>query len=146
MNTYQNTQNDSDTLEIMALEPGKTKVDAGTYTGVWGNLEINTTARRDGSERKDLIATVKVTNPEAGQPAELMQVFNLLRGKRGKAHFKKAVSSWLERDLTDEELSRFNKATVLNKPVICVYKTNQLGNGVVFDTYLPVKTDGPVAS
>ncbi|MEI8290607.1 MAG: hypothetical protein WCH99_14150 [Verrucomicrobiota bacterium] len=139
MPTQNQNIDNSDTLEIMPLEPTKTKAAEGKYAGRFTNMCIDNTPRRNGSARKDLLITVQVDNPGEGEPAELVQVFNLLSGKRGKSQFKKGISSWIKRDVSDAELNKFSKAIIMDKPVVCSYITNKLGNGVMFDTYLPVE-------
>lgn len=135
-NNNENTDN-GDTFEIVPLKPKKAKLDAGKYPGRFTKMAIDKTAKRDGSPRKDLILTVKLDKPKSGQPATLDQVFNLLPGKRGQSHFKSCMESFLQRDITDEELAKFDKNTVLNEQVVCSYEQNKLGNAVVFKTYLP---------
>ena len=136
----QNQNIDSgDTFVIVPLEPTKNNIPEGKYTGRFTNMCIDKTPRRNGSPRMDLMVTVQVDNPQEGDPEKLVQVFNLLAGKRGQSQFKKGIKSWSKGEVSDAELSNFKKAIIMDEPVICSYVKTRLGNGVMFDTYLPVE-------
>ncbi len=134
MNT--NIINNGDMIEIVPLQPQKVKLEAGQYPGRFINVRNDKTAKRDGSPRNDLIITVQLEKQESGQPVTVDHVFNLLPRKRGVSHFKSSMKSYLGHELTAQELAGFNRNTVLNKPVICKYEQNKLGNAVVFATYI----------
>ena len=139
MPTQNQNIDNGDTFVIVPLEPTKNNIPEGKYTGRFTNMCIDNTPRRNGSQRKDLLITVQVDNPQEGDPEKLVQVFNLLSGKRGQSQFKKGIRSWSKGKVSDAELSNFKKAIIMDEPVICSYVKTRLGNGVMFDTYLPVE-------
>ena len=134
MNTH---PNNNGLIEIMPLQPKKVKLEAGEYPGRFANVRLDDQPKRDNSPRKDLVITVQLDKQEDGQPVMVDHVFNLLPRKRGVSHFKNSLKSYLKHELSAQELAGFNQNTVLNKPVVCKYEKNKLGNAVVFVTYLP---------
>lgn len=139
-------ENMSDIMDgIFVIEQPDYKPTVGEKTGKFIDMKWDLTPKKN-VPRKDLILTVELDEKdEVGNHVKVEQTFNMLHRGRGTTEFKKQMSKWLGRDLTPVELAGFQKAFVLNKPVIVNYKLNRF-KAVAFDGYLPVTPTEPTTA
>jgi hypothetical protein len=131
----------------LILEPLVYEPTVGDKPGTFIDMGWDLVPKKNGDPVKDLFLVTELEEKnELGQPVQVRQSFNMLPGGRGLSAYKRQMESFLGKPLTRLQLAQKpDRALVVGKRVIIVYKTDHLGH-VVFDKYLPGKAAQPVAA